>query len=380
MKKSLFWGVNGGCRLKDKNMSKNKSPDFSLLRSVLLREGEPERIPLYEHYVDDEIIESISGEPVTKMDRTKKEENEKYLKAVIGFYHKMGYDYVPIEVFPDLPRDNVLVTKDTAGHERDKGREWQDENDGVIKSPEDFEKYPWPANDKILDYSTFEIASRNLPDGMKIIGGLAGGVFEHLSWLMGLVPMSYALFESTDLIQAMVDRIGEMIITADRNILQICGDKFGSLRSGDDMGYKTATMISPDALRKYIFPWQKRIVELAHENGLPFILHSCGQLEKIMDDLIDFLKIDAKHSYEDVITPVAEFKQKYGSRVAVLGGIDMDKLCTMEEQDLRKYVRDILEQCAPGGGYAMGSGNSIANYVKVDNYLAMLDETAKFNK
>jgi uroporphyrinogen decarboxylase len=30
--------------------------------------------------------------------------------------------------------------------------------------------------------------------------------------------------------------------------------------------------------------------------------------------------------------------------------------------------------CLPGGGHCLGSGNSIANYVPLDNYLAMIDE------
>jgi uroporphyrinogen decarboxylase len=42
-------------------------------------------------------------------------------------------------------------------------------------------------------------------------------------------------------------------------------------------------------------------------------------------------------------------------------------------------VRRILEECAPGGGYLLGSGNSVTNYVPVENFLAMLDEGLKFS-
>ena len=45
-----------------------------------------------------------------------------------------------------------------------------------------------------------------------------------------------------------------------------------------------------------------------------------------MNDLIDYVKIDAKHSYEDSSYSVAEYKKLYGDRIAILGGIDMDKL------------------------------------------------------
>lgn len=68
--------------------------------------------------------------------------------------------------------------------------------------------------------------------------------------------------------------------------------------------------------------------------------------------------------------------KKYGDRVAALGGIDMDKLGRMDEKELRKYVRDTLEKCIPGR-YALGSGNTVANYIPLQNYLAMLDEGLK---
>ena len=97
-----------------------------------------------------------------------------------------------------------------------------------------------------------------------------------------------------------------------------------------------------------------------------------------MEDLISDVKIDAKHSFEDTIVPVAEFKRRYGDRIAVLGGVDVNKLCVLNEADLRAYVRKILDECMPGGGYALGTGNSVANYIPVENYLAMLDEGDKW--
>ena len=56
-----------------------------------------------------------------------------------------------------------------------------------------------------------------------------------------------------------------------------------------------------------------------------------------------------------------------------LGGIDVGVLARATEEEVRQYTRRVLEQCAPGGGYALGSGNSVANYVPVRNFLAMLE-------
>ena len=34
----------------------------------------------------------------------------------------------------------------------------------------------------------------------------------------------------------------------------------------------------------------------------------------------------------------------------------------------------VLDVMMPGGGYCLGTGNSVANYIPLDNYLAMVDE------
>ena len=95
-----------------------------------------------------------------------------------------------------------------------------------------------------------------------------------------------------------------------------------------------------------------------------------------MDILIDEVGIDAIHSFEDVSYPVSRYKKTWGERVGIIGGVDVDKLARLDEGSLRVYLRGVLEVCAAGGRYAFGSGNSIANYIPVENYLVMLDEAS----
>jgi uroporphyrinogen decarboxylase len=93
-----------------------------------------------------------------------------------------------------------------------------------------------------------------------------------------------------------------------------------------------------------------------------------------MLDIIHDVKIDAKHSFEDAILPVEEAKRLYGQDVALIGGLDVDFLCRADETAIRRRVRSTLDTCHPGGGYCLGSGNSVAKYVPLENYLIMLDE------
>jgi uroporphyrinogen decarboxylase len=144
------------------------------------------------------------------------------------------------------------------------------------------------------------------------------------------------------------------------------------------MGFRGGPLISPDDLREFVLPGHKLMAELSHRAGRPYLLHSCGNLDLIMEDLITEVGIDARHSFEDTIEDVVTAKRRYGDRIAILGGIDVDFLCRSSEQDIRSRVRTTLDECLPGGGYCLGSGNSIANYIPVDNYLAMLDEGRKY--
>ena len=86
-----------------------------------------------------------------------------------------------------------------------------------------------------------------------------------------------------------------------------------------------------------------------------------------------------RYSFEDSILPVEDFVRQQSSRVAAVGGIDVDLLARGSEADVRRRTRAVLEACAPSRAYACGSGNSVTNYVPVGNFLAMVDECHRFN-
>jgi len=246
-----------------------------------------------------------------------------------------------------------------------------DEHVGPITSWEDFHKYPWP--DPARGDADFELQwyQKNLPEDMCICTG-TGHFAVNLFFLMGYESLCYALVDQPDLVGAIADRLLEFHKAELGRTLQF--DRVKIVWSTDDMGFKTGPLISPDALRKYVLPGHKELARIAHEAGRVYLLHSCGQISPVMDDLIDDVKIDGKHSFEDTIQDVRDAKRLYGERIALLGGIDMDFLCRSGEQAIRQRVRQTLDVCMPGGGYCLGTGNSVANYIPLDNYLTMVDE------
>lgn len=350
-------------------------PDYTRLQKTLRRQGDPGHIPFLELFADPEFIAATLDEPVYRFDVSgeNREVMAQQVDQKIRFWHRLGYDAVWQGAAVTMPMQR-LTAEDTADKPREQ-RNWVDEKSGIIANWEDFERYPWPEPANV-DYFPLEYTANHMPEGMGIIAA-SSGVLEPVMWLMGYETFAMAIYDEPELIRAMFDKVAETFIPIARNMVQM--DRVVALWMGDDMGFKTGTMVAPEHLRKFVFPIQKQIARVAHDQGLPFLLHSCGNLEAVMDDLIDDVGIDAKHSYEDAIMPIESVSAKYSERICVIGGVDVDVLCRGTEDHIRQRTREILETCGSTGAYILGSGNSIANYVPVKNFLAMVDEGWRFN-
>lgn len=351
-------------------------PDYTRLLKAIRREGDPDYVPMLELYADPEIIAAVLEEPVPSLD-DQDDDPAARIKGVdqrMRFWHKLGYDAFwegPSLLFPGVLQ---LSADDTAGAGRDQ-RRWVDESSGPITSWEDFERYPWP-HPEGFDFSTMEYAAKHMPEGMAMIGR-GGGILETAMFLMGYETLALALYDQPDLVAAVFERTGEILLSVARSVVQVEG--VIALWTGDDMGYKTGPMIAPKHLRQYVIPFHRQMAETTHQQGMPYLLHSCGKLDTIMDDLIE-AGIDARHSFEDVIEPVESFCGRFNSRIAVIGGVDVDLLARGTPEEVRARTRQILETCASSGAYILGSGNSIVNYMPVQNFLAMVDEGSRFNQ
>jgi len=348
-------------------------PDVARFQRMLRREP-TDRVPLVELAVAEEVLTELNGSPLAPWPQNgDPAQRRAWAQQRVLLWHRLGYDYYRVRA--EIPFSTEPLVADDTGRREDGQRAWANEHQGVIGSLEDVERYDWPRPETI-DFAQAEAALAVLPEGMGGIG-FSGGVLEWAGTLLGMETLMLAIYDNPPLVRAVVDRVGSVILSAFEAFCQM--DRVFALWLGDDMGFKTATLIRPEQLREYILPWHKKYAELAHRTGRLFLLHSCGHVEAIMPDLIEDVRIDAKHSFEDVIVPVEVFYQRWGKHVAVLGGVDVDLLSRQPADKVRQRTEQILQACAPHGGYACGSGNSIPDYVPTANYLAMVETVHRFN-
>jgi len=331
----------------------NKSePDFNNLQSVLAREV-PGRPTLFEFFLNDKLYRRLA--PAAQL-----EAGDPYAVPRLvaqAFYHA-GYDYVNVQI-PGFkfPSERVKVEQTVSINEG-----------GLISDRESFEVYEWP-DPEIADYAILDALAKDLLQGMKLIGYGPGGVLENVIEIVGYETLCYMLADDPELVDAVFNEVGSRLV----RYYQIVAShpEIGACIDNDDWGFKTQTMLSPKHMRQYVFPWHKRIVEVVHDAGKPVILHSCGHFERIIDDLEE-IGIDARHSYEDNILPVEQAYELYHHRFAILGGIDLDFICRSPPEKVYQRAKALLEQTLDRGGYALGTGNSVPDYVPDEGYFAMI--------
>ena len=198
-------------------------PDCENLRRTLLPQGPPGPVPFFELMADPGMVEAVLGEkfsvnlhrlieePTIDLPEDQLPGLLKSMEMYVRFCHEVGYDYVFMASGFNLPT-RLAPAADTAEVQNFPGgqRYWQEQGGGPIQSWKDFEAYPWPKADE-LRHPALEYVSQIVPEGMKVAAFNHGGVFEKSTWLMGMESFSFALNDQPDLVEAICQRVGELV-------------------------------------------------------------------------------------------------------------------------------------------------------------------------
>jgi uroporphyrinogen decarboxylase len=331
-----------------------REPDFANLLAVLRRQA-PARPTLFEFILNDRLYERLTGGEVADLD-------ERLGPGVrrIHAFRNAGYDYtitvVPGFVFPIGEKERASTISLNEGC--------------VIRDRQSFEAYAWPDIDAV-DFAILDDLAPYLPDGMKmIVPGPAGGVEEIVIRLVGYENLCYMMVDDADLASDVFAAVGSRLVAFYQRVAPHPG--VGACISNDDWGFKTGPLLSMDQMKRFLFPWHKKIAATIHAAGKPAILHSCGRFDRVADIIRDELGYDGRHSYEDAILPVEEAYEAYRDHFAILGGIDVDFMCRATPEEIFGRCRRMLDQVGDRGAYALGTGNSVPLYLPDANYFAMI--------
>ncbi len=197
------------------------------------------------------------------------------------------------------------------------------------------------------------------------------------SWAVGTERFLFALIENPEWCVDMFNHYLDMCIAL-YDMIWEKGYKFDAITWPDDMGYKNTQFFSLNMYRELLKPVHKRAIQWAHSKGIKAHLHSCGDINPFVPELIE-IGLDCLNPLEVKagMNPI-ELKKKYGNDLAFHGGInavlwnDIDAL----EEEMRKVIPVMKEN----GGYIFSTDHSVPSNVSLEDFRRVIELAKELGK
>ena len=149
------------------------------------------------------------------------------------------------------------------------------------------------------------------------------------------------------------------------------GYTFDSIFWCDDMGYRNGTFFSVDMYREILKPVQKRAIEWAHAKGIVAHLHSCGNINAFVPELVE-IGLDALNPLEvKAGMDAVHLKQTYGDRLVLHGGLNAMLWDNIDQTEAE--VRRLLPVLKQNGGYIFQEDHSIPDSVSLEDFRTIVE-------
>jgi hypothetical protein len=189
---------------------------------------------------------------------------------------------------------------------------------------------------------------------------------------MGLDVFSIMMYEDPDLVKEVHRRFSEWSARVVQHLNKM---DFDFIWSNDDHADNKASWVNLEMWEEFMKPYQMMV---AKEIKKPWIFHSDGNLFPILDGLVT-LGMSGIHPVQPAAMDINRLKREYGDKVCIIGNIDLDyTLPSGTEEEVEAEVRDRIEKIGRGGAYMISSANSVTDYCKTENVLAMSRAIRKY--
>jgi len=264
-----------------------------------------------------------------------------------------------------LHRDNIsfrLIAPTFS--KKEKGKEGQlFVGDGLIKTMDDFQKNFSLPNPE--DHSLYEPIKPFLEgrDEFAVIFST------RLGFLSALISIGFQTFmESLYLNPELIDAVmGAYVDWSATVIRRVCDMGVDAVCTTDDFAFNSGPFISPAAFRQWVVQYHRRA---SQEITVPWIIHTDGEIGLLVEDLLS-MGISGIHPIDPNCMDIRAFKRKFGERVCILGNVNLNTLGMGTPEETYSEVRNLIMDLGPGYGYILSSGNSVPDYAKQENMLAL---------
>lgn len=169
---------------------------------------------------------------------------------------------------------------------------------------------------------------------------LGFSLYERAWTLRGMEQLMIDMYEAPDFVHELLDAIADWNIALVREAMRTDID---AVRFGDDWGGQTGLQMGPDLWRTFIRPRVQRMYAAVKEGGKRVMIHSCGDVDELFDDLID-LGLDCFNPFQPEVMDVAALMGTYRGRLSFHGGLSTQRTLPYGSvDDVRQETRRLLD-------------------------------------
>lgn len=331
---------------------------------------EPDKLPKGELQIHDELVSALLGEPL-----------QDSFEAHVRVRNLLNIDLVNVglEGGPEIKRIGTTIEgypmyRDWLGNEWVESGKTRRYMKTAFSSEEDLERFEAP------DVSLFRASAiKHWSEKSDFcVFAQVGGVFDSIYPLMGLNNYVKALYQYSNALIHVIEEVHKFNLQVIRLYFEAGAHV---ILVGDDIAYDSGPFISPQDLRKYVFPYLAGEAEAAHRFKLPAMLHSDGNITLLMDDIIE-AGFNGLHSLQPSSgVDISKIKKHWGQRICLMGNVDLDSLLTLgRPEEVEAEVKRLIQDVAPGGGYILSTTNVLTRYTPPENALAMYRTAEKYGR
>ena len=215
------------------------------------------------------------------------------------------------------------------------------------------------------------------PDGRYRLGNWWFCFFERHWQLRGMTNALMDYYTDPESVHRLFDAICsfyERMIERSAKELKLDG-----IFVSDDLGTQNNSFFSIDIFREFFKPYYKRIIDKAHENGMHFWLHSCGNIENLIPDLIE-IGLDVLHPIQKHTMDQKKIANLFGDKICIWAGFDVQQVIPWgTELEVRQEVRDMIDTYArKDGRFMLTAGNGVNGDCTLESLDALFDESLNY--
>jgi len=237
-----------------------------------------------------------------------------------------------------------------------------------IQKPEDLDRYEWPdvARDDL--YAGVGEAFASHPHMFRRYQ-VGFSLYERAWTMRGMTDLLMDMVVRPEFVERLLDKIVESNLRQVRKALTFDID---AVYFGDDYGMQTGLIMGVEHWRHFFKPRLARMFGAVREAGKFAMLHSCGRVTQIFDDLVE-VGLNCFNPFQPEVMDVFAIKKQYHGRLAFHGGMSIQKVLPFGTPgEVRRATQKLLD-AGRQGGYIFSPAHAVPGDVPPANLIAMME-------